>query len=120
MMGTGIPNEHSMGEINVDFIKNNSYVLLVVVLCVIFTVVGIYKAETEVAYEKVTVAEGDTLWAYSIKYANNVPKDKWIKEIVSLNNLSSTTIRVGDELRIPGESGFNHNDIVTHIAGDEE
>lgn len=103
------------------FIKNNSYLLLVVVLCMIFTVVGIHKMEQEVAYKQLIVAEGDTLWDYSIQYANNVPADKWIKEIVKLNNMSSTTIKVGDELQIPATiKEFDRGQIATHITSDEE
>lgn len=104
-----------------QMIKNNSYLLLVVVLCIIFTVVGIKKMEQEVAYQHLIVAEGDTLWDYSIQYANNVPSDKWIKEIIKLNNLSSTTIQVGDELRIPTKvQQFDRSNIATHITGEEE
>lgn len=101
-----------------QFIRNNNYLLIIVILCIIFTVVGVNKMGNDVAYEKVTVAEGDTLWGYSIQYGNNVPSDKWIKEIKQLNNLSSTTIQVGKELRIPTRNGLNHNDIATHVAGD--
>ena len=104
-----------------EFIKNNSYLLLVVVLCMIFTVVGIQKMEQEVTYQQLTVAEGDTLWDYSIQYANNLPSDKWVKEIVKLNNLSSTTIKVGDELQIPTTiKEFDRGQIATHITSDEE
>lgn len=103
-----------------QIIKNNSYLLLVVVLCMIFTVVGIKKMEQEVAYQHLVVAEGDTLWGYSTQYANNVPADKWIEEIVKLNNLSSTMIQVGDELRIPATiPKFDRGDMATNMTGKE-
>ncbi|WP_172369645.1 cell division suppressor protein YneA [Sporosarcina jiandibaonis] len=103
-----------------QFIKNNSYLLLVVAVCIIFTMIGLNKAEKDVPFEKVVVAEGDTLWDYSVKYANNsVPADKWIKDIINLNNLTTTTIRVGDELKIPKNNLLNHNDITT-LAGEIE
>ncbi len=77
--------------------------------------------EQEVAYQNVTVSEGDTLWNYSIQYANNVPTDKWIKEIVKLNQLSSTEIQVGKELRIPIKTPqFNQNEVATNTTGDKE
>lgn len=104
------------------FIRNNNYLLLVVVLCMVFTVVGFNKIEVDhdVVYATVTVAEGDTLWGYSVEYGNNVPSDKWIKEIKSINNLSTSTIQVGRELQIPIKSGLNQNDIATHIVGDDK
>lgn len=101
-------------------IKNNSYLLLIIVFCLIFTILNVNKAGNEVAYEKVIVSEGDTLWGYSLEYANNVPTDKWIKEVVNLNKLSSTTIEVGKELQIPRRQGLNETDLATNLAGDEE
>lgn len=101
-----------------QFIRNNNYLLLIAVLCIIFTIVGINKKENEIVYEKVTVAEGDTLWGYSVQYAKQIPTEKWIKETVRLNELSSTTIRVGEELRLPGGKSVNEKTSTTLIAGD--
>lgn len=104
-----------------QFIKNNSYLLLIVVLCMVFTMIGLHKMEREVAYQQLVVAEGDTLWDYSRQYANNVPAEKWIEEIVKLNHLSSTAIQAGDELRIPVKRPhFNQNDVATNLSGKEE
>ena len=103
-----------------NFIKNNSYLFFVIVLCFIFTAVGVNKMGHDAAYEKVTVTEGDTLWGYSIEYGNNLPNDKWIKEVINLNNLSTTTIEVGKELQIPTRKGFGQNDTATNLAGDKE
>ena len=64
------------------FIKNNSYLLLVVAVCIIYAIIGLSKVENDVEYEQVVVFEGDTLWGYSVKYANsNVPAEQWIKDI---------------------------------------
>ncbi|MCZ2256981.1 cell division suppressor protein YneA [Sporosarcina sp. G11-34] len=101
-------------------IKNNSYLILVIVFCLMFTILNVNKAANEVAYEKVIVTEGDTLWGYSLLYANNVPTDKWIKEVINLNKLTSTTIEVGKELQIPRRQGLNENDVATNLAGDSE
>lgn len=104
-----------------QLIKNNSYLLLIIVLCMIFTIVGINKLEQEVTYEHLVVAEGDTLWDYSIQYANKVPSDKWIKEIMKMNNLSSTTIQVGDRIRIPTTvPQFDRSNIATNTTVEEE
>ena len=64
------------------FIKNNSYLLLVVAVCILFTLIGLSKMSNDMEFDKVVVVEGDTLWAYSLKYATgNIPNDKWIKDI---------------------------------------
>lgn len=90
-------------------------------LCVIFIMIGIKKTETNsIDYERIVVAEGDTLWSYSKQYADNVPAHRWIEEIVKMNNLSSAHIRAGEEILIPEmkkKSFLNHP---TQIAGDEK
>lgn len=101
------------------FIQNNSYLLFIVTLCVTFSLIGINKLENEIIYDKITVAEGDTLWAYSMQYAKKMPTDIWIEETIRLNNLSSATIKVGEELRLPGGKKVNRNDTTTQIAGDD-
>lgn len=89
------------------------------VLFIIFTMAGIKKLEQDVTYEYLTVAEGDTLWGYSEKYAENIPTDKWINEIVKINNLSSTTIKVGEKIRVPATpQEFKLNDIATNTLED--
>jgi len=100
-----------------QFIRNNNYLLLIAVLCILFTVIGISKMENEMAYDKVTVAEGDTLWGYAVQYAKHVPREKWIQETIKLNDLSSTTIRIGEELRIPGGKNVNRNEMTRQVAG---
>jgi len=102
-----------------QFIKNNSYILLVVSVCILFTIIGTNKISSDVEFNKVVVVEGDTLWDYSLKYGKgNTPNEKWIKDVIILNNLSTTTIRVGDELKLPKTTiVINQNEIAT-IAGD--
>ncbi|AOV08194.1 cell division suppressor protein YneA [Sporosarcina ureilytica] len=102
-----------------NFIKKNNYILFVMVLFIIFTVASIKKLEHEVTYEYLTVAEGDTLWGYSEEYAENIPSDKWINEIVKINNLSSTTIKIGEEIRIPvTPQKLKFHDIATNTLED--
>ena len=104
-----------------QLIKNNSYLLIIVLLCVTFTMIGINKLEQEIAYQHVTVSEGDTLWGYSIEFADNVPTDKWIEEIIKLNELSSTEIQIGKELRIPIKTlQFDKNEIASNTTGDRK
>lgn len=98
-----------------QLIRNNSYLVLIIVLCVLFSVLGIRK--NDIVYEKVVVAEGDTLWGYSNQYAKQIPIEKWIEETIKLNELSTTTIRIGDELRLPVGKDFNQRKKATQIAG---
>lgn len=101
-----------------NFIRNNGYLLFIVALCVTFSFIGINKMEQEVIYDKIVVAEGDTLWAYSMQYAKKMPTDRWIEETIRLNDLSSATIKIGEELRLPGGKKMHRNDTTTQIAGD--
>ncbi len=125
MMRTYIPNKHSTnnirGGVKMEFIKKNQYVLLAFSLCVVFAIVFIQKQKQEIVYEQIVVAPGDTLWAYSQQYAEDVPSDKWINEIMTINNLVSPTIQVGDELRIPVSGNVRQMDqIATKTMEDEE
>lgn len=120
-MRTSIPNRYSKGRMDMNFIRKNNYLFFVMILFIGFTMASIMKLENEVAYEQLVVTEGDTLWAYSVQYAEDVPQDIWINEIVKLNNLVSTSIQAGDELRIPvTPQKIIYNEIATNITGDEE
>src|SRR5699024_12815105 len=103
MMRTYIPNKHSTndirGGVKMEFIKKNQYVLLAFSLCVVFAIVFIQKQKQEIVYEQIVVAPGDTLWAYSQQHAEDVPSDKWINAIKTINKKVSPTIQVEYELR---------------------
>lgn len=103
------------------FIKNNSYLLVAFALFILLSFVTIKKLEQEVVYEQRIVAEGDTLWAYAQEYAASMPTEKWIEEIIGLNNLTSNTIRTGEKLRIPvSPKKVEYNDIATNLMGEKE
>lgn len=104
-----------------EFIKKNQYILLAFSLCVVFTFIFIQKQKQEIVYEQIIVEAGDTLWAYSQQYADGVPSDKWINEIMTINDLISPEIQVGDELRIPmSEQSRRMEQIATNTMEDEE
>lgn len=51
---------------------------------------------------EITIAEGDTLWELAANYAEGSQStNKWISEVRKLNNLSTTTIKAGESLRLP-------------------
>lgn len=127
MIRTYVPNmysehEFSKGEMKMTFIKNNSYLLVAFALFILLSLVTIKKLEQEVVYEQRIVAEGDTLWAYSQEYAGNMPTEKWIDEIIGLNNLTSDTIKTGEKLRIPvsPKKVEYNNDIATNLVEETE
>lgn len=123
MMRTYIPNKHSTkrGGVKMEFIKKNHYVLLAFSLCIVFTFIVIHQQQREIVYQQITVGPGDTLWAYSQEYADSVPSDKWINEIMTINNLVSPSIQVGDELRIPVSGKRRQLDqVATKTTEDEE
>ena len=63
-----------------------------------------YEGEAgEDAPGTVTVRPGDTLWAIAEKYLGNGLR---YKEIMALNNLSSTVIHPGQVLRLPVSGGY--------------
>lgn len=103
------------------FIKNNSYLVIALVLILMFSFITIQKLEQEVAYEQIIVTEGDTLWAYSQKYAQGIPAEEWIGEVIRVNELPSTTIKTGETLRIPAISDkIEHNHIATNVVEETE
>ena len=60
----------------------------------------------------------------SVHYAENMPTEKWIKKVMKLNNLSSATIQMGVELKMPLIKTNNRNTENTYlakqVAGDDE
>ncbi|HJF30378.1 MAG TPA: LysM peptidoglycan-binding domain-containing protein [Sporosarcina psychrophila] len=97
------------------FIKKNNYVLLIIVLCIGFAIIGANKYGQEQAITTITITEGDTLWDLAYLHSENVPADKWIKEVMSLNDLSSATIKKGEDLLLPVVRTVEKNK--TQLAG---
>ncbi len=94
------------------FIKKNSYVLLIIVLCMGFAIIGVNKYEKDQVTTKITITEGDTLWGLANHHSKNMSADKWVKEVIKLNDLSSATIKKGEDLLLPTERKTN-----TQLAG---
>jgi len=51
--------------------------------------------------EYVSVRSGDTLWTMAGTYAPNSDPREWIKQVVSLNSLSSIDLLAGQRLAVP-------------------
>ena len=57
-----------------------------------------YKTPT---YKEITVRSGDSLWAIALKYSNSSDIRKYIYEIKKVNNLETSDIYEGTQLKIP-------------------
>ena len=52
-------------------------------------------------YKSVTVNNNDSLWNYAVEYSNNDDYTKYVNEVIRMNNLSNSDIKVGMKLVIP-------------------
>lgn len=96
-------------------LKNNFNLILFFALFIMVNILIMNKLKQDNQYEMVIVTEGDSLWTYAEMYANDVPYDRWIEEVMKMNNLASTTIYSGEELQIPGvPNAFPSTEIATY------
>lgn len=102
------------------FIKNNSYILLLIFLCMGFAIIGATKSAKEQALTEITVMEGDTLWALALHHAENKSKEQWMTEVMRLNNLSTVTIKSGEDLILPTVGTVEETQLLTQLAGDDQ
>ena len=102
------------------FIKNNSYIILLIVLCMGFALIGVTKSVKEQTVTEITVMEGDTLWALALHHAENKSKDQWMTEVMRLNNLTTVTIKSGEDLILPTVRTVEENQLLTQLAGDDQ
>lgn len=84
------------------YIQKYGYILLIVFLCSAFTLIGVLKETNTDSVVEIDVEHGDTLWGLSQVFAENSNTDKWIKEVMKLNEMDSTMIKSGDTLKLPG------------------
>lgn len=60
------------------------------------------QQEAQVTYNTVQVSEGESLWSIAEKnFPNESDLRNVINEIIDVNSLSSSTIKVGQTLKIP-------------------
>lgn len=120
-MRTCIPNKHSLGGEMMTFVKNNSYLLLIIALCITFSFIGTKQIGSEPAFEEIIISEGDTLWGLSVYHSEDMPKKQWIQKVMQLNNLSTTNLRIGDDLKMPmiKKVKDENRDIAKLVSGDE-
>ena len=55
----------------------------------------------ELSYETITIRAGDSLWTIALKYSKEDDIRKFIHKIIKANNMESSEIYVGTQLKIP-------------------
>lgn len=84
-----------------EFIKNNYYFAVLLIVCVSFAWVQLDKIAVEDHYMEIVVNEGDTLWQLASNYSEDIPTTHWIEQVRSLNELPTDQIVSGELLRVP-------------------
>lgn len=102
-----------------SFLQKNSYLLAILLVCIVFSIVGIISNQHHDAYDEITIHEGDTLWELAMQYGEQSATNRWIQEVISINNLPNSTIRAGETLKIPLITPTFNENIVTEYAGNE-
>lgn len=76
---------------------------MIIIVCVLSFITSMLTTKvfsaTPIQYDNITVSEGDTLWSIANSIDGNINKN--IYEIKKINNLESSIIYVGQELKIP-------------------
>jgi hypothetical protein len=76
-------------------------VTLALILSVIVFAAAANGADSEDAYETVTIRRGDTLWDLAEKYCGNSDIRRYIEKIKAVNGMEDSTIYEGDIIKLP-------------------
>ena len=103
------------------FIQKYGFILMIIFLCTAFTIVGVLKeAKSDSnSFVEITVTEGDTLWGLAQDYSQKDSTNKWIAEVMELNDMSSTMIISGDTLKMPKADHVLPDSLLAEMAGEE-
>ena len=89
-----------------NFIGSMNITILLIILLIIL-LSNISFSHTEVNYKEIAVSSGDTLWSIArYEQDNNIYfEDKDVRDIIYeiklLNNLTNSSLNIGDKLSIP-------------------
>ncbi|QTD42246.1 LysM peptidoglycan-binding domain-containing protein [Sporosarcina sp. Te-1] len=83
------------------FLQKYIFLLLIMTTTLTFTLIGTYKHKEHSDFTEITISEGDTLWQLANELSDGKRIDKWIDDVMVMNDLDSTMIRSGDRLKVP-------------------
>lgn len=99
--------------------KKYGYILLIVFLCTAFTIAGVVKESKRNTFIEITVNNGDTLWGLAQDFSENKRTNRWIDEVMVLNNLQTPMIKTGEKLKLPVSSPVSIDDKLVEMAGEK-
>lgn len=81
-----------------NWIKENTYVIVMGCLSLVLSFMLLFEKEVEVV--EIEVVSGDSLWTLAQEYGAK-DTQQWIEVVMKENELIDSTIRAGEPLRIP-------------------
>ncbi|TQR21046.1 cell division suppressor protein YneA [Psychrobacillus vulpis] len=105
-----------------DILKKNYFLTIFLGLSISFIMtIVIFNTNLEKEDYRITIEHGDSLWTLAEKFGTEEPKESWINQVMTLNNLHSAHIKAGDVLTIPkGKKEQFQFDHKTELAGDSQ
>lgn len=85
------------------FIKKNNYIILLFIVCLIFSLIFLKDVTDSSEYVMIEVKQGDTLWGYAEEYLqySGKTKDEFINWMVKENAIQQDMIYEGQVLLLP-------------------
>lgn len=101
-------------------IQRNTYVLIFLLFILLLSFFAIFLGKAgEVKVSHVHIEKGDSLWSLADELGGGQPQERWIGEIMKINNLQTAQIKAGDTLLVPqGQLGPVPD--ATQFAGESE
>ena len=84
-----------------NWVKQNSYVKVLLGVAVAF-IVYIYITDEKIEqYEQITIEHGDTLWSLAEQYRGKMSTQDWIAFVKKENHLFNQVLITGETILIP-------------------
>ena len=84
-----------------EILRKYLFVILIMFASTGFALIGVQKNGDAQGFTEITVSHGDSLWKLAAEMAGEKKADKWIREVVAMNELKSMEIRSGERLKVP-------------------
>ncbi|MBB4823843.1 hypothetical protein HNO89_001063 [Sporosarcina luteola] len=83
------------------FLQKYTFLFLIMATTMTFTWIGTLKHKERTEFTEITVLEGDSLWQLAAELSDGKRIDKWIDDVMVMNEMDSTNIRSGERLKVP-------------------